>query len=285
MNWMFQVSPAERAAGHLSATSTASVSQALKQHGAVLLRDALPTQLIDALKLDFDVQWSAFTAAEMRDKARLPPPNPVLRVGEERYEVVLKIKGAFLQSGIFANDLVCNFLAGALDPGMKLSGFTAVLSFPGAKQQHIHTDGPRLFNDAEPSASLPHYAINVSIPLIDVTAEIGGTGIWLGSHQWGPRRAPQPHEMTNVEFRRGDCILIDYRTLHAGLPNLSMIARPILYMVYARPWFFDEFNHRGRPSLDMDIGDFEALAPHVQNLLMRAYSQRMRAQYLTSTKS
>ena len=280
MNWIFEVSAAERSAGQLSPGSTASVSQALRENGAVLLRHALAADLVDTLKHGFDSQWGAFTSEQMRDQARLPFPNPVLRVGEERYEVILKIKHAFLQSGIFANDLICNFLVGVLGPGMKLSGFTAVLSFPGAKQQHIHSDAPRLFNEAGPSASLPSYAINVSIPLIDVTNEIGGTGIWLGSHQWDAHRAPQPREMTNVEFQRGDCILMDYRTLHAGLPNVSTIARPILYMVYARPWFFDDSNHVGRPSLDMDTRDFERLAPHIQNLLVRAFSQRMRAQYL-----
>lgn len=283
MSWIFQVSAAERSAGRLSQRSTASVVQALGEHGAVLLRGVYTTNFIDALKHDFDTQWGAFSSDEMREKARLPAPNPVLQVGEGRYELLLRMKGAFLQPSVYANDLLCNFLIGLLEPGMKLSGFTAVLSFPNAKQQHIHSDSPRLFSKAGLSGALPAYAVNVAVPLIDVSNEIGGTGIWLGSHLWDAQRVPQQHEMTNVEFQRSDCILIDYRTLHAGLPNNSSVARPILYMVYARPWFFDESNHVGRPSLDMDVEDFQRLDPHIQNLLMRAFAQRVRAQFFAST--
>jgi len=89
---------------------------------------------------------------------------------------------------------------------------------------------------------LPAHAINVAIPLIDVAVETGPTGIWLGSHKWPESYIPPPEAMTSVPFQRGDCILVDYRTLHTGLPNHSNLVRPIIYMTYARTWFFDECN-------------------------------------------
>ena len=41
----------------------------------------------------------------------------------------------------------------------------------------------------------------------------------------------------------GDAIVFDSRTQHAGGENRSTHARPILYLVFARPWF-DEAMHR-----------------------------------------
>ena len=73
MSWIFQVSAAERSAGRLSQRSTASVVQALGEHGAVLLRGVYTTNFIDALKHDFDTQWGAFSSDEMRG---YPPPTP-----------------------------------------------------------------------------------------------------------------------------------------------------------------------------------------------------------------
>jgi hypothetical protein len=81
-------------------------------------------------------------------------------------------------------------------------------------------------------------------------------------------------------FQRGDAILIDYRTLHGGQPNMSQIVRPILYLVYARSWFFDDLNHTHRSPLDMPLETFEALPEDLKPLLLRVYSQQIRAKKL-----
>lgn len=282
-DWIVPVSTAERAARRLSPESDQAARAALKAHGAVILRGAFPVQAVDDVRAEFDRQWGGLNAAEMAALSTRPAPNPVLRVGENRYEILVHMTGAFGDPGLFANDLLCNFLVGILDRRMKLSGMTAVLSYPGAQRQHIHSDLHALFDETGLSGSLPHYAINVALPLIDVHQTIGPTAIWLGSHLWNdPTRVAQMSESTSVDFLRGDCVLIDYRTLHAGLPNTSTIARPILYMVYARNWFFDEVNHRSRPSLDMAINDFMRLPPHVRELMARAFSERVRAQYFSA---
>jgi hypothetical protein len=281
MDWIIQVTDAERAAGQLSATSDQAARAALRTFGCVLLRGVFPVETIDGLRAAFDAQLGALTAEEMAEQAKKPAPNPVLLVGEKRYEVLVKIKGAFGDPNLFGNLLLCRFLVRVLDQNLKLSGMTVVVSYPGATLQHIHSDLHPLFGEPGLSASLPHYAINVSVPLIDVDQQTGPTGIWLGSHLWPANRGPHPDEYTSVDYLRGDCILIDYRTLHAGLPNTSSSARPILYMVYARTWFFDEVNHQARPSLDMAADDFLRLPPHLQALMKRAYSQRLRAAYIT----
>ena len=81
-------------------------------------------------------------------------------------------------------------------------------------------------------------------------------------------------------YASGDAILMDYRTAHAGLPNRGTTVRPILYMVYARPWFFDDANHPERPPSNMPLAVFNALPDQLKPLLLRAYSQAVRAKLL-----
>ena len=93
----------------------------------------------------------------------------------------------------------------------------------------------------------------MAVPLVDVDLETGPTGVWLGSHRSGRVVAVQGKDMTACALQRGDCMMLDYRTLHAGLPNRSGQARPIVYMVYGRRWFFDDVNYINRIPLDMPL--------------------------------
>ena len=90
---------------------------------------------------------------------------------------------------------------------------------------------------------------------------------------------PPPESATKIPFQRGDCVLLDYRTLHAGLPNQSANARPVMYLVYARTWFFDEANHQGRTPLNMSLETYQSLPESARPLVLRAYSQAMRARH------
>jgi ectoine hydroxylase-related dioxygenase (phytanoyl-CoA dioxygenase family) len=119
----------------------------------------------------------------------------------------------------------------------------------------------------------------VAVPLIDVDLETGPTGVWLGSHRLPQTATVQDSTMTTCALQRGDCVMLDYRTLHAGLPNLSGRARPIVYMVYARPWFFDDVNHINRIPLDMRLEHYEGLPESVRPLLVRAYTHAMRLRW------
>ena len=102
-----------------------------------------------------------------------------------------------------------------------------------------------------------------------------------GTHRFtGGTEVINDRPSTVHTFERGDAILIDYRTLHGGQPNMSQIVRPILYMVYARSWFFDNVNHVHRSSLDMPMETFEALPENLKPLLLRAYTQQIRARKL-----
>ncbi len=280
MDWIIEITEGERRSGLMQPVNTQAAQNSLERHGCVILRAVHETSMIDRLRAEFDDQWPDNGEGVFAKQAALPAPNPVLKVGEKRYDILLRLKGAFADPYLLGNPLLCRFLVSSLEPKMRLSSATAVVSHPGSAMQHVHRDHGHLYPQSGTRTTLPPHAINVAIPLVDVDLATGPTGICLGSHRWPADRLPQPEEYTVVEFKRGDCILIDYRTMHAGMAHNSTARRPILYLVYARTWFFDENNHQVRPALDMAEEDFDALPPPLKPLLMRAFSDRARARYL-----
>jgi hypothetical protein len=71
-------------------------------------------------------------------------------------------------------------------------------------------------------------------------------------------------------------MLLDYRTLHTGLPNHGARVRPILYMVYARGWFCDDATHFGVNSPDMPLEEYNGVPEAARTPLYRALSQAVR---------
>jgi ectoine hydroxylase-related dioxygenase (phytanoyl-CoA dioxygenase family) len=278
MDWIVTVSPGETAGGELAAATAQAAYAAFEQNGCVLLRGAFPLAIIEAMHGEYVSQFGALDPAAMQAEAAKPPPNRFLRVGDARYDIAVEMTGAFGNPHAFANRLLYKFLRALLGEDMRLSNFTLVVAHPGAPQQHAHRDHGHLFLHPSVGPNLPVYAVNVAVPLIDVDIETGPTGIWLGSHRW-PQNTPILTDMTACTWRRGDCVLLDYRTMHAGLANFSRNARPIMYMVYACPWFFDDVNHFNRISLDLPIEHYNALPEPARRLLIRAYSYATRARW------
>ena len=99
----------------------------------------------------------------------------------------------------------------------------------------------------------PAHSLVVFLPLCDLSETNGPTSFLPGSHQrWtsdaleaeadapGSSSAGAP---AILDVDAGDAIVFDSRTQHAGGANRSKQARPILYLVFARPWF-DGAMHR-----------------------------------------
>jgi hypothetical protein len=275
------VSEGERARGQLNPETRMAAHNALHEAGTLILRGVFLPGGIDALYREFAARYGNLDFASMTALAQQPAPNPILQVGDGRFEIALRMTGGFGNPGLFANSLLTNFL-GPLMGGelMRLNSFTAIASFPGAAMQHVHRDHYQLFEEfAQIGPALPLYAVNVSVPLIDIDQTMGPTGIWPGSHR-SASIDPEPGGMVSIPLLRGDCLLIDYRTLHAGLPNNSQTVRPILYLVYTREWFSDDCNHRFRVPLDIPLEDIGALPEKYHRLLLRAYQNGVRARQL-----
>lgn len=282
MDWLFEVTPGQRAAGALDEETAAAVSRAFRLRGAAILRGVFSDETLDGVSSEFEAQFGTLDLGRLRALASAAPPNPFLKVGKSRFDSLPELKGAFVEPALLANPLLLPVIRQMLGEFLRMAGFTIVISCPGAEDQPIHRDHPQLFSESHLGTVLPAYAVNVSIPLIDVDLETGPTGLWLGSHLWPdsrePKYAPTPETMTRTPFRRGDCVLLDYRLYHTGLANRGAKIRPLMYLVYARSWFYDEVNHQSRRSLKMEMSTYRGLPPDVQDLMLRVSIDAMRSE-------
>ena len=162
-----------------------------------------------------------------------------LKVGNKRYLMTVDLAGGFADTAIYANPFVVAVAKLALGEDAILESFGAVVSHAGAKQQHIHRDGPLLF-DAGISPILPCHALTLVMPLVDMNETRGSTALWPGSHRWKERNEEVPPIAPDIPA--GSCVLWDFRLYHGGTANGSEDIRPIIYATYARRWYQDPNN-------------------------------------------
>ena len=56
------------------------------------------------------------------------------------------------------------------------------------------------------------------------------------------QRGREPADVFSPELSVGDVLVYDQRTVHRGVPNRTTTERPILYLLFARPWFREHIN-------------------------------------------
>ena len=139
-----------------------------------------------------------------------------------------------------------------------------VVTDPGTEAQMLHSDGPHVPDqwreqDAETAAAVPHaqhpcHCLTVFVPLVDLTVENGATSFLPGTHHSVIATKALEAEASEagsssgagtaaqLTLRAGDAILFDYRLFHAGGANASASRRPMMYLIYAKPWFRDKHN-------------------------------------------
>ena len=235
----FSFSDDDQRTGVLTPESVRQACELFQQQGFVWLRNALPKQLVESVLEEY--QSSYVESPEQVSKAR---------VGDKRYLITVVVKSRFNDPALYAAPLFYPLLIELLGEECVLDSFGSVCAYPGAKAQKIHADNPPLFESGEICAQLPCYALTVVIPLIALNPMVGTTAVWEGSHRQTQlanyiltlREKEEFEGATWLTPDVGDVYLMDYRLVHAGTPNLSEKPRPILYIVYSRPWFMDTYN-------------------------------------------
>lgn len=141
---------------------------------------------------------------------------------------------------------------------------TLHMSLPGSSGQAWHIDGDHLFRDVH----LPAHVVNVFVPLVDVTDELGPTEFRPTSHHFSNRsfRAMLPsmrkYPIVRATVPAGSAVIFDYRVLHRGTANKSATcARPILCFTFAKPWFKDAKNFPQRSLMALRPPDSEKEGP------------------------
>jgi hypothetical protein len=232
MSMILRVIPseAERVAGVLGSGAIENASRCFRKDGALIIEDIVDRAVIVGVREAFGALYAQF-CSERED---------VARVGGLRFMVTVKLEPPFDDPRLFANPYLLPILSAALDENFVIGAFGVICSLPSAPAQHIHNDGGTLFRRPDLDSLLPTSAITVAIPLRDMDEVNGTTTLWLGSHRKKSRALKE--EGIEPVVREGSCIFWDFRLEHSGTPNMGIFPRPLLYLTYCRPWFFDHIN-------------------------------------------
>ena len=226
-----------------------------EKDGFVVLERVFDPAFIDALRAEY-----------VRQFPNIARDATAYVVGDRRLQVAVQLTGPFLSPDLYANPTVLALTKAALGDDILIDNFSLVSALPGAAAQHAHADHPDLFPEHIFSrAVIRPYALNVAIPLIDLTPETGTTKLFTGSQNrhWSEDLFILPY------IARGGCYLADYRLRHFGTENRTSAERPIVYLTFARPWFTDAVNYEGNVRINMAIDDLPAIPAEHRPLFRR----------------
>lgn len=225
--------------------------ECLVKNGYAILDHVLPRETVDALRREFEERYAGRLAGA--------PGDDTLEIGDRRLLFPLPLAGGFADPLVYAHPVLVALARLALADDAIIEAYGAVVSLPGAERQHVHRDGPALFDSAI-SPLLPAYALTVALPLVEMNDTHGTTTLWPGSHRWP--KADESAPCVSPVVPVGSCALWDFRLYHCGTPNKSTRPRPFVTATYARRWYQDPVNFEdgARPRLAFDR-DFLARVP------------------------
>ncbi len=232
----------------MSETKLKLGSRLFNEYGTLVIENAFDPDLVDELKEDYFRNYAKYSEHKSHEDA--------LKVGSRRYMVTIELAGAFHSPAVYAPPLVLPVIQRILGEKMILGSITAVTSLGGSKDMHIHKDHPALFSRREVPYELPSFGVSMILPLLGFAEELGTTRVWKGSHKTSLKESLKtPHQ--DPYANKGSVLLMDYRLTHQGLANRTDQVRPILDIIYQRPWFRDIANYGQQSDLIMPEAAWE----------------------------
>ena len=241
-----------------------SEQQKFLQEGYLVLRDVFDRTLIAEILSDI--------FQRLRETSDENHSADSFLVGNARMTLEIELRGSLNQAQIYANEKIYPLMGSLLGEHFIVGSLGAVVSMPGAPNQHIHYDHPPLFPELDSEqfcGKISPYAIHCFIPLTDVNAGNGRTRIWPKSHLLpvsNKSKLISEAVYTEENLEKGDCLLLDYRTLHAGLENNSSQIRPLMYLIYQRGWFRDIANYGQHEPLVISEAELRKIPQKYQHL-------------------
>jgi len=228
-----------------------------QRYGVLLIENAFDADLVDKLTDEYFEKYSRYSQHERHADA--------LKVGSRRYMVTIEMSGAFNSPAVYAPPFVFPVIRNILGEKMILGSTTAVASLGGSKDMHIHKDHPALFSRRELEHELPSFGVSMILPLLGFSEELGTTRVWKGSHQTSLKQSLKtPHQ--DPYGSKGACLLMDYRLTHQGLANRTDRVRPLLDIIYQRPWFRDIANYGQQEALVMSDANYDSIPEEHRSL-------------------
>ena len=221
------VTPEELAGVSLTPAVRAKALRSLVNCGYVYLDNMFPAAKVEALR-------QAYVAFRETDEAEqfVYPCQ-----GAGRVEHMLPFRPPFNESDpVYADPRLLEVLGDFLQEQIKLELMTVITSPPGSRDQRWHQGWRYLFH---PEERLPPYAAVVTLPLTDVTPEMGPSEMCPGKK----RRFYYGWRCDSFGLRLGSTAgtvaIFDYKTLHRGPGNAAAVERPMVSMVFSKAFFLN----------------------------------------------
>ena len=248
---VLRFSAEERAAGTISRAKRRLAGRLFHEYGTLIVENVFDAALMDRLAASFEERYRPYLNDDR--------PDDALQVGNRRFMITVDVADGFNDGSLYAAPLVTPILERLLGEDFILGSFTAVTSLPGAADMRMHKDHPALFRDEELPVPLPTVGVTTLVPLKGFDLTMGTTRVVKGSHRRSSDEAAAM-EWQDPCAPKGSCLLMDYRLSHQGRANRSQAVRPVLSMVYSRPWFRDCVNYELQEPLRISRGELERVA-------------------------
>lgn len=243
--------------GEATAEFVDACSRSFLQHGAVVINNVFSPDFVEKINSAYRTAY-----ASTIDRER--------EVGDKRTMLAIEIEPPFSDSALYASPLVLPIIEKLLGVDFILDSYVAVTSRPNSEDQHVHVDFSHLFEeDSSMSEAVPPYALTLAIPLVPLSAMTGVTRVWPGTHRSSSRLDESGKDLmgsVSILPEYGGCYLFDARIHHGGTANYSADERPILYMVYCRPWFRDANNFYNQKPLKISAEHLSSVPEALQPL-------------------
>lgn len=163
--------------------------------------------------------------------------------GRVRHQMYLPFAAPFSDPRLWADPAVLGVVERVLGPDFECTYYGSDTPFPGSEHQPVHQDGGALFPEWEPRP--PMYCVALNVPLVDVDETSGPLEWFLGTDR--PDADAEPRRFIGPA---GTMLLRDSRVWHRGSPNRSGAPRPMLALLYTRPWYRFPLD---RPAIDRSV--------------------------------
>jgi ectoine hydroxylase-related dioxygenase (phytanoyl-CoA dioxygenase family) len=283
-----EVSDEERRTGTLSAENRKLGAMLLHGRGYVLLKNAVPEELVTELRTAFRGIFSDCKASMGNETSRELTVGAATRTifwqRNSRFRIFPRLTGPFSHRLVLANPFALAILTEALGDGLYCKSVSSDTCLKGALRQAPHRDLD-FYDGAKP------FGATVNIPIMHCGLHNGPLEVWPGgSHLWhgekffkfgvlpfvqdGPNptvEALMEHlPSKKIELVPSDLLIRDPGMWHRGNPNPMDEPRTMLTTSYFRPTFYYDY---GDPLHNLDDRLFAALDPSIKPMFAYAFDR------------
>ncbi|MEE9395852.1 MAG: phytanoyl-CoA dioxygenase family protein [Methylococcales bacterium] len=252
------ISSEERNQELFSAEKANAAYALFNQYGALVLESVFDVEMLQAInRLIFDKYAGYFEPKEY---------DAAFYSGDGHPRVVPNIEGPINEPNLYDNPFVSAIARRVLGDDYILGALNFEAYLPGAECQPIHQNYPPLFNGDDDFSANTSFALALLIPLVQDPPMRGSTKIIKESHKLPYFEALKlPGQTPSLDL--GSALIVDYRTVLQNFSFSGDTVRPLLSLVFHRPWFRDCLNYRDEPSIQFDDALFYTAPERLKELI------------------